>query len=150
MVKRLDRMSLARYGDRFRFSTLQSRYVAFIDLWDRGLRAREEGRSGPFARPQPAQATEAVAPADDRIVRVTTFRDPSSEIEKVRELYHSLADARRAAGLDDVPFDKFADLVRSQVARLKEKGSREVAFRVSVKDGKVSFTARPMKDAGDE
>ena len=28
--------------DRFRFQTLQSRYAAFVDLWDRGLRAREE------------------------------------------------------------------------------------------------------------
>src|SRR5688500_20341808 len=56
MVKRLDRARLSNYGDRFRFTTLQSRYATFIDLWDRGLRAREEGRPGPFAQPPRAAA----------------------------------------------------------------------------------------------
>ena len=49
MAKRLDRGQLGNYGNRFRFGTLQSRLSAFVDLWDRGLRAREEGRPGPFA-----------------------------------------------------------------------------------------------------
>src|SRR6187455_45175 len=49
VMKRYDRAHIQNYGDRFRFSTLQSRFAAFIDLWDRGLRAREEGRSGPFS-----------------------------------------------------------------------------------------------------
>ena len=48
-VKTIDRGHMANTGDRFRFTTLQSRYATFIDLWDRGLRAREEGRPGPFA-----------------------------------------------------------------------------------------------------
>ena len=42
MVKRLDRTHISNTGERFRFTTLQSRYATFIDLWDRGLRAREE------------------------------------------------------------------------------------------------------------
>jgi hypothetical protein len=44
-----------------------------------------------------------------------------------------------------VPFSKFAELVTQQVSKLKASGTSEVAFRVSVKDGKVNFTARPMK-----
>ena len=44
-----------------------------------------------------------------------------------------------------MPFHKFADLIKTQVAGLKEKGSPEVAFRVAVKDGKVSFTARALR-----
>ena len=42
LVKRLDRSYIQNYADRFRFSTLQARYSAFTELWDRGLRAREE------------------------------------------------------------------------------------------------------------
>jgi hypothetical protein len=144
IVKRLDRTPLTNYGDRFRFSTLQSRYVTFIELWDRGLRAREEGRSGPFAHTRSTPAATTSAP-EDRTVHVTTFRDPGREIEKVRDLYDHLADARRVAGQENVPFHKFVELVSSQVAQLKEKGTSEVAFRVAMKDGKVSFTARPMK-----
>ena len=55
-VKKLDRSHIQNYGDRFRFSTLQARFSAFIDLWDRGLRAREEGRPGPF-NAQPTATT---------------------------------------------------------------------------------------------
>ena len=47
LVKQYDRAHIVNTGDRFRFTTLQSRFAAFIDLWDRGLRAREEGRPGP-------------------------------------------------------------------------------------------------------
>ena len=44
LVKQYDRAYIQNTGDRFRFTTLQSRFAAFIDLWDRGMRAREEGR----------------------------------------------------------------------------------------------------------
>jgi hypothetical protein len=39
--------------------------------------------------------------------------------------------------------------VKNQVKKLREGGTPEVAFRVAVKDGKVSFTARGLK-GGDE
>ena len=146
IVKRLDRMHISNYGDRFRFSTIQARYATFIDLWDRGLRAREEGRPGPFAQQQrPAAAPERPQRAEDRILHVTTFSDPVKEIDKLRDLYDSLAEARREAGQDAIPFHKFADLIKTQVKTFKEKGSEEVAFRVAVKDGKVAFTARAMR-----
>ena len=40
MVTQYDRAYIPNTGDRFRFSTLQSRYPTFIDLWDRGRRSR--------------------------------------------------------------------------------------------------------------
>ena len=145
IVKRLDRGQLANYAARFRFSTLQARYATFIDLWDRGLRAREEGRPGPFAHlTRPAAPAPAARPAD-RILHVASFEDPVREIEKLQDLHESLTDARREAGQDAIPFHKFAELVRSQASALKEKGSAEVAFRVAIKNGKVAFTARPLK-----
>ncbi len=144
MVKRLDRAHLSNYGDRFRFTTLQSRYAAFIDLWDRGLRAREEGRPGPFAQTPRAAEPRAKRP-EDRILHVTTFSDPLREMDKLRDLYDSLAEARRDAGQEAIPFHRFADLIKTQVASLTAKGSPEVAFRVAMKDGKIAFTARALK-----
>ena len=44
-----------------------------------------------------------------------------------------------------MPFHKFAELVKHQVKKLRDTGSPEVAFRVSVKDGKVNLTARALK-----
>jgi hypothetical protein len=149
MVKRLDRSGLINTGARFRFETLQSRFQTFVDLWERGLRAREEGRSGPFAQPSRPDEIKPKRP-EDRVLHVTTFSDPMQEMDKLHELYDSLADARRHAGEEAVPFHKFADLIKTQVAGLKEKGSPEVAFRVAVKDGKVNFTARGLRGAEEE
>ena len=143
-VKRIDRAHIPNTGDRFRFTTLQSRYAAFIDLWDRGLRAREEGRPGPFAQ-KPKTIEPARRLPDDRILHVSSFRDPVREIDKLTELYESLAEARRDIGEEAPPFHKFAELVKNQVKKLRDSGSPEVAFRVAVKDGKVNFTARGLK-----
>jgi hypothetical protein len=148
LVKQLDRGYIGNTGDRFRFTTLQSRYATFIDLWDRGLKAREEGRSGPFAQPRAAKGPEAARP-EDRIVNVSSFRDPMREVDKLHELYDSLAEARREVGEETVPFHKFAELVKTQVKKLRDSGSPEVAFRVAVKNGKVNFTARALKGVKD-
>ena len=144
LVKQYDRAYIQNYGDRFRFSTLQSRYAALVDLWDRGLRAKEEGRAGPFVvkrREQPPEKPK------DRILHVTTFQDPMHEMDRLQDLYESLVEARREIGEEAVPFHKFVDLVKNQVSRLSKSGGNEVAFRVAVKDGKVSLTARALKGA---
>jgi hypothetical protein len=149
IVKQYDRAYIQNTADRFRFSTLQSRYAAFVDLWDRGLRAREEGRPGPFAQKRAAQPEEQKRPGD-RILHVAAFRDPLKEMDKLHDLYESLTEARREVGEAAVPFHKFVDLVKTQVKKLGERGTPEVAFRVAVKDGKVNFTARALKGTTDK
>lgn len=144
MVRRLDRAHIANYAERFRFSTLQSRFMTFIDLWDRGLRAREEGRPGPFAQPRSAEPPPPPKP-QDRIVHVATFSDPGQEMDKLQDLYARLVEARREVGQEPIPFQRFADLITTQVTSLKDQGSHEVAFRVAMKDGKVNFTARALR-----
>jgi hypothetical protein len=144
LIKRLDQAYIQNYGDRFRLTTLQSRYAAFINLWDRGMRAREEGRSGPFPQKKSDPAPTSTT-AEDRIVHVAAFRDPLQEVDKLQNLYDSLVEARRDVGEEAVSFDRFAELVREQVQKLKAKGGVEVAFRIAVKDGKVNFTARALK-----
>jgi hypothetical protein len=146
LIKRLDRGQLDTSTDRFKFQTIQARFQTFADLWDRGLRAREEGRPGPFMhqapRDEPKKKREE---PDSKVVHVTAFRDPLKEMDKLHGLYDSLMDARRANGDDVVPFHRFAALVKDQVSKLRDAGSSEVSFRVAVKDGKVNFTARGLK-----
>ena len=150
LLKRWDRRRIDASAERFRFQNLQARYAAFADLWDRGQRAREEGRPGPFSH---AAAREAKpkkdVPHEHRILHVTAFRDPLREMDKLHALYDSLMDARREAGDDVVPFHRFASLVKEQVTKLRETGSPEVAFRVALRDGKVNFTARALKGASE-
>jgi hypothetical protein len=150
LVKQYDRGHITNTGDRFRFLTLQSRFAAFVDLWDRGLRAREEGRPGPFGQKPVTKVPEKQKKAEDRIVHVSSFRDPLREMDKLTELYESLSEARREIGEEPPAFHKFAELVKSQVSKLRKSGTSEVAFRVAVKGGKVNFTARGLKDGADE
>ena len=147
IVKRLDRTRIGNTGERFRFGTMQARFAAFTDLWDRGLRAREEGRPGPFAMPRPA-AAPAARRENDRVLHVTTVKDPLREIDKLHELYDRLAEARREAGKQALPFHEFAELVTRQVSTLREKGSGEVALRVAMRSGKLALTVRPVKAGG--
>jgi hypothetical protein len=146
LVKRLDRGYISSTGDKYRFETMQARYQSLVELWDRGLRSREEGRPGPFGR----QAPKAPPPPrkevpDSKLLHVTKFQDPMREMDKLHSLYDSLMDARRENGEDAVPFHRFASLVRDQVKKLRDSGSGEVAFRVANENGKVSFTVRGLK-----
>ncbi len=145
LIKRWDRGYIQGSGERFRFEMLQSRYQTFIDLWDRGLRAREEGRPGPFAQPPPKAKPKRPPKPESTVLHVTAFTDPMREMDKLHSLYDSLMDARRQAGDDVLPFHRFASLVKDQVAKLREAGSAEVAFRVAITEGKVNFTVRGLK-----
>lgn len=142
MVRKYDRAHIQASVDRFRFHTLQARFSTFAELWDRGLRAREEGRPGPFSRHQRAVPDQA---STDRIICVTTVSDPVKEIDKVHDLHQRLTEARQQVGLEAVPFHKFVNMLRDQVTELRKAGSPEVAVRLELQDGKVRLTARALK-----
>jgi len=144
LVKKWDRGYIQSAADRFQFDTLQRRFQTFVDLWDRGLRSREEGRAGPFAAPPPKIPREQKP--EVKVVHTTSFQDPMREMDKLHSLYDSLMDARREIGEDVVPFHRFAALVKDQVSKVRDGGAREVAFRVIVEEGKVNFTVRGVKD----
>lgn len=154
-VKRLDRQRPAAAVDRFRFGTLQSRFSVLCDLWDRGLRAREEGRPGPFSHLRPATPEDAPRPVD-RILHVASFSDLAREQDKLRDLYHAVVDGRRELGASQPPFHRFAELVKNQIAEMRQDGTHDVAFRVAITNGRLAFTARGLaglpagRDGNDE
>ncbi|MBI2833515.1 MAG: hypothetical protein HYX76_03705 [Acidobacteria bacterium] len=145
IIKRWDPARIETTVDRFRFSTFLERYASFTELWDRALRAREEGRPGPLNLPEVEVQPSKNAPAEQRVLCVTTFSDPKHEPEKLHSLYESLMDARHEAGETRVPFDRFVVLVTREFNKLRSRGSTEAAFRVVLKDGKVTFTVRGLK-----
>jgi hypothetical protein len=145
LVKRWDRAYIDTAVDRFRFSTLQTRYARFIDLWDRALRAREEGRAGPLIPRPSARASGRTKDEPADALHVTAFSDPMKEMDKLHDLYDALMNARRSVGQETVPFHRFAALVKDQVQKLRDSGSQEVAFRVDKKGDQVVFTARGAK-----
>ena len=146
LVTRLDRSPPSNYGERFRFSSVQSRFRTFVGLWDRGLRAREEGRAGPFAARPRVPVGEPGPPASqklqEQVLAVATLSSPMLEPDTVRSLFDGVISARREVGQDVIPFERFAALIGQQVVAFRSKGCDQVVFRAGVKDGKVSLTAR--------
>ncbi len=167
--KRFDRAAFDTPIVRFQFTTLQARYSSFCDLWDRGVRAREEGRGGPVVR-QP-QATAAMPATSEELLHEASFRrtspaathgpaatpgaalaqgpveddGPGQELDTLRDLYDALMQARREAGHRVVPFHAFAGLVRDQVRMLQERHpDDDVRVLVTRNEGKVKLTARAV------
>lgn len=139
--RRFDRAYFDSAVLRFQFSTLQARYSTFCDLWDRGVRAREEGRGGPFVRQAPSPS-----PASSEVVHTTRLGDPAHDADNLRALYEALMEARRDEGREVVPFHKFAGMVREQVTTLQARHpGDQVWFRVTRVDGHVNLTAQAIK-----
>ena len=76
---------------------------------------------------------------------VTSVADPRTQADRVQSLYEQMAQARKDVGEKPVPFERFTELVQAQVKKLGD-GGREVAFRVAVKGGKVTLTAKPVDE----
>lgn len=149
-VKKLDRTPIQHTATRFRFTTVQARFVALVDLWERTLRSKEEGRALPASGRKLATADTSSSgtmmgqvqrPGEDVRYGVT-LREPHRERNALTALYDALSAARREVGAADVPFPRFEAMVLSQVGKVRAAGGSDVFFRVYVKDGKAHFTAR--------
>jgi hypothetical protein len=151
LVKKHDRSFIRNTADRFRFESLQNKYAKFCELWERQLGQMEGGRPrrGGGAMPPPAprgtDQPDYAPPSTDREVR---FSSGGTDHDRVKELYEQLAEVKKAAGEAAVPMDRVAALVKAQVEKYAADGS-EVAFRIAMKDGKVSLTVKPVR-AGED
>jgi hypothetical protein len=121
-------------SQRFRFNQLWQRYSVHSDLWRKRLRNREEGR-------EPLPRSRAVeTPRATQIV----CRDPDREQAKVDQLLQALVEAKQHAGerTDDIDPARFQRFVREKTRQLKQElGCDSVQFSVTVKEGRVRFTA---------
>lgn len=142
--RQLDRRAPDSARARFRFQTLQARYTTFTELWDRTLRAREEGRPLPGRRGDAGAEPKATTRGSDEAYSAV-LQDAAAEGDRVRNLYDALMAARRRTGLEIVPFGEFAKLVSDQVERLRRKGATEVMFRVTVSGGRPNLTAKAVR-----
>lgn len=64
-LRRLGNSDIEKAAERFRLQSLQSRFNSFVELWEKRMQVREEGRTGP-ARRLAATVPEVAAPAAAR------------------------------------------------------------------------------------
>lgn len=141
--------------ERFRYQNLTARYSTFSELWNKRLRALEEGRPvglhGRAAALAPAApsspASPPAAPSRGAEAAGVRIQDPESDAGALRGLFDRFLEARRQTGeTGAVKFDNFQKLIAQQAQRiLKEKGGRAVDFRLETKDGKVTLKAKAIK-----
>ncbi len=152
LIRRYSAVEIRNNGERFRYQGLTARYTTFNELWQKRLRAREEGKAfgqhglraeqlPPTPAPAAGARPEAARGAEFRVAG-TTYDAPA-----IRALYESFVNERRRVGAGGAPpFESFQQLVSQQTARLRsEKGAAAVDFRLETKDGKVSLKARIVK-----
>lgn len=157
LVKRYANAEIRNNAERFRYQGLSARFSSFNELWQKRLRAREEGkafgvhglRADQLPPPPPPAAAgraggAAAAGALPAEIRVS---DPSRDTTAVRALYERFVEERRRTGETRAPaFEAFRDLIGQQTSRIRaEKGAQAVDFRLETKDGKVSLKARIVK-----
>ena len=147
--------------ERFRYQSLTARYSVLSELWNKRLRAKEEGRPFgahglraevlPPAPPPPAVAEppRAAAPVASSRAQETEIRvkNPERDGAAVQALYQRfLAERQRSGETAAVKYESFQKLIGQQTERLlAEKGGQAVDFRLETKGGRVSLKAKVVK-----
>lgn len=155
LVRRWANQEIRNNGERFRYQSLTARYTTFNELWQKRLRAREEGKvfgqHGLRAErlPPPGPPRPAPPPVGRPAAGAPEFRvgNPGADAESIRALYGRFVEERRRAGEAQAPeFESFRQLIARQADRIRtEKGASAVDFRLETRDGKVSIKARVVK-----
>ena len=130
------------FSQRFRFSTLVTRYYVYKDRWRREVQSRElglEGRSKPVPK-SVASAAPSQSPAE--AIRIS-ISDPKAEEEKVRQLYDVLIHLKRKETQETpLPYAQFAKYIANQTLGLQKKyGCARVTFTIALDEDALRFTA---------
>lgn len=139
MARALSAHKIDSPADRYRLNTVLGRYNSQVELWERAVRDKEEGK-GRFARPgSSSRAPNAPAPSSVH----TTARSSPDE-----DLFARFREARRKKGEDvsRLSLERF----REQLAKEREKltaktGHAQWEFDLAEDDGRVRLIARQSK-----
>lgn len=141
IMKRLGDDRSLSYAQRYRLTSLATRYNAFRDLWRRTMQGREEGRDA-IATARVSAKEQAVA----EFKRANFVCDNAhKDVELVKNLYSALMEAKKVCGepVEGFSFPRFHRLIASQADGLRERlGCERVSFSIDVEGGHVSFKAK--------
>ena len=151
LLKRLSGVNVDRAAERFRLQNLQARFNALTELWEKRLKARDEGRVV-TGRPSKPRREEGEAPAAAR----GGDADASTSVRRgeradLMPLFARYCDARRALGEDisRVRYERFVELLRRQAAEIRKvTGAKRLVFEVQTVEGRVRLISRPAPAKG--
>jgi len=145
-IKTIGDMRMQRFADRYRFNSLATKYQSMVELWNKMLRAKEEGRLRPgipgFVEPVRRQQAAAASGSNGGGPESFTFRSPKTETSELRMFYDKYCEASRTS----VPYEKFLGQILAKTEAIKKKsGCESVTYSIEVKPGGVKLKARPAR-----
>jgi hypothetical protein len=154
--RRLDALEPETAADGFRLASIQTRYTALCERWDRLQADKEEGRRpGVYARftKEKVRQTPSAAPPGPPNAPPPASVQPTGPPASVprpapspeRDLFDRYVQAKRARGEDVSGYDleHFVETLDRERRKIREKvGDVDVEFDVKEKDGRVRLVAR--------
>jgi len=155
MVRRLNASEDMSAAERYRFSTLQGRFSALCDRWEKLQGEKEAGRrpgiyghfreggGGPPGHSAPAP--NAGKPASVQEERRAAPPEPD------RELFDRYVAARKARGEDVSGYrlEGFVEGLERERRKVRERlGEGEILFEVTERDGRVRLVAKKKPRGG--
>jgi hypothetical protein len=154
-IRRLSTSEPDSAADRYRFSTLQGRYNALCERWDRLQAEKEAGRRpgiyGHFTRLGGAGLERAAGrpnAAPSGSVKADAGVSPSFVSPAEKELFERYKQAKLDRGEDVTGLDleRFVERLAREKEKLKEHfGGADIEFVVAERDGRVRLVARPRE-----
>lgn len=136
VIKRYSVMTGLSYAHRFRLNSLVARFNSYLDLWNKQMRYKEEGRTPSGAMPPvPNGKQKEKTPA-------------SPQDRKLESLFNEYLKKRQETGegAPKLNFQGFCELVNKQRETIVQKyNCKDVDFYVKVEEGHARLKARPVR-----
>jgi len=144
------RLDAARWNtvDKFRMNSVHQKFLTYDRMWEREMKAVEEGTSRrDKMRKEKARREENAAEfqAAKRGPARPKASEPGMGDEKMKRLYSVYMQAKKRTGENtNLSFDGLKKQLEKQIPKIKQKhGCNQVDFKVVLKNGKAMLKAVP-------
>ena len=137
-IKRYSNLVGLSYAHRFRYNTIVARFNTYLELWNKQMRMKEEGRT--------PTGGLVVQQAENKQKGSTA--EPDTGDNKLKNLFQEYVRTRQQTGegAPKLNFQGFCQLITKQKEAIVQKyNCKDVDFYVKVEDGRAKLKARPVK-----
>jgi hypothetical protein len=147
-IRRLNAVESMSAAERYRFSTLQGRFTALMERWERLQGEKEAGRRpGLYGHFRGPGESETPAPNARKAASVEEKRHARPE-ELDRDLFDRYVAAKKARGEDVSGYrlEGFLEGLERERRKVRDRlGDGEVVFDIAERDGRVRLIARKKR-----
>lgn len=147
-IKKMVTLQGMSYAQRFKYNSIVARFNSYLDLWNKQLRLKEEGRSPSRVTGLNTEARRAMELAAQKPEAKGGDGNKDASGDAFAKIYTQYLHAREehGEGSSNMTFDGFVKVVAKQREAIIQKfHCKDVEFYVSVEQGHAKLKARPIK-----